>query len=219
MEPMEKDTRDFYTIGAGLAVAVGMVFLRIPPHLCIISGGLVWYGLRCLIPRKLSDQEIEYKPGTGVSVAYMNEIQAMGRDAVVHLSRLARRISKENVAQAVWDISDIVEQIFKNFEDDPADVTLAVSQTFLNINLSRAMRIVETYASLNGNTLDNGDAKTLAEAEEAITIIRSGFQEVLAQCRADNLRQLDHDSRVLTKMLEIKFPKLAEKIESKRDDS
>lgn len=213
MEPMSGEKRNLVSLGATLGAALLLPFLRIHPIYALVIGVGVYFLLRRIIPLKVSDEEQEYCPGCGVSVAYMKELQEFGEQAVIAVSRQARVITDKGVSELVWEISDILEKIFKNFADDPKDLHLSAVQTFLRTNLERAIRIIETYAQLQSEPMKNRqeEQERLAEAEKAIRVIRDGFTELLRHCREDNLKQLDMDSHVLSKMLTYTFPEIKEK--------
>jgi len=218
---MDKDTRNIVTTAIAAAVTVALPFLRVHPLVALLFGVAAFFLAREVIPvsESLESGESDSLPETTGQVVELdatNAPLAVAARAATRFRESAEGIEREATAETVREIARTVDQLIQDFREDPADLKLPAAQTFLNTNLDRALRLVETYARLSSmEPLPELDPRardrqrSLSEAEEAIEMTLQGFQALLGECQDNDLRQMDMDSHVLTQMLEDRFPQLA----------
>lgn len=224
---MDKETRNIITTAVAAAVTVALPFFRVHPLIALLFGVASFFVVRDLLP--LSQQierkdSPELRPGAdnGEKAASAPETVEsplnMAEQAAAQFAELAQAISDRATARNVDEISRLVRRLVQDFREDPEDLRLPAAQTFLHTNLDRALRLVESYTRLSNMEFppDANDPhsaereRSLRDAEEAIELTRQGFLALLTECHENDRRQMDMDSHVLTRMLEDRFPQLAE---------
>ncbi len=224
---MDKDTRNIITTAVAAAITVALPFFRVHPLIALLFGVASFFVVRDLLPLSPQIEEGDSpEPGLGQNSAdggapaleSANTPLAVAEQAAARFAELAQAIADTATARNVNEISRLVRRLVQDFREDPEDLRLPAAQTFLNTNLDRALRLVETYTRLSNMEFppDANDPhsaereRSLRDAEEAIELTRQGFLALLTECHENDRRQMDMDSHVLTRMLEDRFPQLAE---------
>ena len=211
---MDKSSRTTIALIAAAAICIVLPFLRLHPLIALLFGVATFFLIRDVLPRSPEGSKNDGKIFTDIDVEAVDASSARevllekGNKVAERFESLARDIAKSDVAENVRRIADLVRQLFKNFTEDPDDLNLPASQTFLQTNLERSLRLVEGYVRISGLAIKAENENSIRDAEEAISLTRQGFEALLVQCQENDLRQLDMDSHVLTRMIESRFPHL-----------
>lgn len=219
---MDKDTRNIIATSLAAVVVIALPFFRIHPLIALLFGTATFFVAKDRIPvtPALEGEEREGLPpgqAQGHAPTPQELLVQQGAQAAQRFRELSEQIPSPKVADTVSEIGQLVRDIFKDFEEDPEDLRLPASQSFLHTNLDRAVRLVDVYAKLSTLPFPPPETepvryeerqRSLMEAEDTIELTRQGFQALLAECQDNDLRQLDMDSHVLTRMLEDRFPQL-----------
>lgn len=216
---MDKDTRNIVATAVAAVVTLALPFLRVHPLVSLLFGVAAFFVAKEAIP---ASEKLESGGSSQLTPGEVDELDAthaplaIAARAAASFHEQASRIRRAETAETVREIASTVEKLIQDFRDDPSDLKLPAAQTFLNTNLDRALRLVETYARLSSMEFPQGQnqrseerKRSLHEAEEAIELTLQGFQALLSECQDNDLRQMDMDSHVLTQMLEDRFPQLA----------
>jgi hypothetical protein len=213
---MDKNTRNTVAVAVAAVVCVILPFLRLHPLIALLFGVATYFLVRDVLPLSRPEKEIvaedeeESSEVLEVLDRQLQELLHKGNALAARFDALAGEITRSETAEDVGQIASLVRRLFKNFAEDPEDLDIPASQTFLNTNLDRALRLVESYVKLSRQPLRPEQERSLRDAEEAIGLTRHGFEALLAECQENNLRQLHMDSRVLSRMIESRFPHLLE---------
>lgn len=216
---------------AGLAVAGMLLWARFYPPLALLLGSIVGGCVYLLLApsertgrtgeAQRAKHETPHLGGDMSSPGALLGVRSYGAAVVSRLREHASAVRFQEQAQGeseaeasaeIEEIAGLTARIFANFEQDPGDLNLPVARTFLAQTLPRAERLVAAYAKLSEScqAVGEGCAETqaLEDARQALPVIRQGFAEVLRRCQENDLRQLDLDTHVLTRLLAAKFPEL-----------
>lgn len=224
---MDKESRTIVATALGAGITVVLPFLRIHPLIALLVGVATFFFARDRIPitpsleeqhrEKLSAGQSEGAVAQHSAPSSQELLIRQGATAAERFEALSQQIPSASVAGTVRETAELVREIFKDFVEDPDDMRLPASQAFLQTNLNRAVRLVEVYAKLSNLPFPPSESdpkrhqerkRSLMDAEDTIELTRQGFKALLAECQDNDLRQLDMDSHVLTRMLEDRFPQL-----------
>lgn len=131
------------------------------------------------------------------------ELIADGKQKVAKINELAQ--SLDNNPSIQWEIQEIartVSDLYDNFIEDPSDIDRA--RSFIKYNLPDAIKLMETYVKVSNNpniqTQENYDQ--LKKAEDAIISIRESFQKLQQDLLANDLMDLEVQSRSIKTVLQ-----------------
>jgi 5-bromo-4-chloroindolyl phosphate hydrolysis protein len=154
-------------------------------------------GAALLFSKNRLEAELEKKLASvnGVTPEMLKEVIVTGRKKAKKMIKLADRIDDADVKKKVQAITDIIEKIYKNFQDDPKDIRAA--RQFLNYYLDAALKVVNQYVELSGKSSRGEHRESLVKAEELLNKIETAFDKQLTKLYEDDFMDFDTEMQVL----------------------
>lgn len=119
-----------------------------------------------------------------------------GRKKVSRIRSAANVIRKPEAREKILQICSLADQIFKNFEKDPAD--MKAGKKFLNYYLDATVNIVEKYKELSRQNLTSKDSTdALNKSDEVLETIREAFEKQLGKLLDNDIMDLDTEISLL----------------------
>lgn len=131
------------------------------------------------------------------------ELIADGKQKVAKINEIAQSLDKNPSIQ--WEIQEIgrtVNDLYDNFIEDPSDIDRA--RNFIKYNLPDAIKLMETYVKVtnNPNIQTQESYDQLKKAEDSIISIRESFQKLQQDLLANDLMDLEVQSRSIKTVLQ-----------------
>ncbi|MFV0321249.1 MAG: 5-bromo-4-chloroindolyl phosphate hydrolysis family protein [Alphaproteobacteria bacterium] len=131
------------------------------------------------------------------------QLIADGKQKVAKINELAQ--SLDNNPSIQWEIQEIartVSDLYDNFIEDPSDIDRA--RNFIKYNLPDAIKLMETYVKVsnNPNIQTQANYDQLKKAEDSIISIRESFQKLQQDLLANDLMDLEVQSRSIKSVLQ-----------------
>lgn len=179
---------------AGFSMLTDFVFWF---SLCISAG--VGLGMYFTIPAKQPPHEIEIAPGV---------FQADLDSAIFRISEyqekflsLTSKCPTRRLAARIRDISDTLERISFNFQEDPRDLKNA--DLFLNQYLSSAYDLVSKSLRLADLYSNGGDKRQTLSVDATIEQVHTGFKDFYQQCLQNDLIDMEVNAEMLKSITEM----------------
>ncbi|MFV0430724.1 MAG: 5-bromo-4-chloroindolyl phosphate hydrolysis family protein [Alphaproteobacteria bacterium] len=136
------------------------------------------------------------------SLSGNEQVLADGHKQALKINEFAEKLDKNPEIQwEVQEIGRIVEELFDGFVEDPSDIDRA--RNFIKYNLPEAMNLIEAYVKVTSNqSLSDGESAQIKKAEETIVTIRESFQKLQQDLLANDLMNLEVQSRTLKSVLQ-----------------
>ena len=173
-------------------LTVGGLGLPLSLGLAVVS----YFGVRLLLPAASKP------PPPPAGPSELDVAKASLERRARQFESLALRIGKWPVAHDTEVLARIVRDLGKHFDRDPENVSR--SRDFLDLQLPKAVEIVERYVWLTEQPyLDPRARKELEASEKTIRLIEKAFEEQHRRLLAEDLREFTIDRRVFEELLRL----------------
>jgi len=185
---------------ASVLILILVMVFRVPVIISAPVGVALFFGL-WFYSLKYFDMEINRKAG-GMGTAEIQKQIKLGKDKVEHIRKLTNQIYGQDIRLRILKICETTDRIFKNFEDDKADLNYA--SRFL-LYLDRFLRAVDNYAKLCGTPEGIELLESSGNKDEFLDLIETAekaFADGLKNYLENDQMELRTVSRVLKRMME-----------------
>lgn len=163
------------------------------PVTVLLAAG-VYFGVRLLVSSAMREAA---ESGDGLADA---------RDDLLRTSQrfhdLASRIRETDVAESCRRMAQLLRDLVDHLERDPMNVDRA--RTFLDLQLPKALDIVERYAFLLGQRhLDEAGRGELEASERTLRLMERAFEEQHRRLLDQDVRDFSLDRRVFEELLRL----------------
>lgn len=164
----------------------------LPVTLLLAAG--VYAGVRLLVSTAMQDEAA----GSDALRAARSDLLAKSQ----RFHQLAERIRNDQAAASCRRLAQLLRDLVDHFERDPAYVDRA--RTFLDLQLPKAMDIVERYAFLLGQRhLDASGRRELEASERTLSLMERAFEEQHRRLLDQDVRDFSLDRRVFEELLRL----------------
>ncbi len=193
--------RELLSGGLSLGVYLGMEWGLTLVWWVDVTAALLTYGaLHLVIARKKEADEIQAR-GLSLTQAELHAKVNNGLDMARQFAALAKTIPQSPMAPVLQDISQVVEQIFNHFLDDPSDYRKVFA--FVDNDISLGLKLAEFYTKYSQTPgLGSEEQQMLQDKEKVIHKFLEGCQQCYRKCLEDDFQEFDLHADYLHKLLD-----------------
>ncbi len=162
-----------------------------------LSAFFIFLILTIIILKKLKNKDsLEIKMADSASAMTIRKTIFEGKKKVSKIRSGGNVIRKPEARTMILEICSLADEIFKNFEKDPADIKAA--KKFLNYYLDATVNIVEKYKELSRQNLTSNESKEALDKSDAVLeTIRNAFKKELEKLLTNDIMDLDAEISLL----------------------
>jgi hypothetical protein len=198
---MKAVNRDVVAGLAGSAAAAGAVFgLSFSLIAAGVTGGLLYLGVKYIIPRTPDDDEVTVAPG--VTLERAKQLLDDGFAQAERFREVASRVRDKKIQAKVEEMAQVIEDLFKNFEKEPA--ILISLHGFLTDHLNRAYEIISGYAKLSAMPhLDTATLRKMSSTVRTIDEIADAIKGQYLHIVSEKVAALETAGKVFQSIMDV----------------
>ncbi|MCB1158963.1 MAG: 5-bromo-4-chloroindolyl phosphate hydrolysis family protein [Leptospiraceae bacterium] len=130
------------------------------------------------------------------------EVMANGEKQLSEIRDISKKIVDPGIKRKVEEITGLIEQIFENFKQDPADIKM--SRQFLSYYLDTTMKILRQYNNLSQQKVVSKElTESLQKVDRLLDSLKEAFEKHYAKLLSNDIMDLDTEITVMEKTMKM----------------